>query len=259
MELITFNKTEYKRIERFRIATGAVAIFAAVLCGLGTLSTFRLVDLWGISSILISTIGGLFVIGAMILVAIFVFAYYGKKKTSLWGVSAFLMVASQAMMVLLSIKSVSGYSESIIPLFTVSSIITPLLSCIIFLLIAFAWFKQKKINVKVLSIILILLSLLTGVVPRIIIPISEGTFNVINLLGQLFASLYIVPYLLFLPFCSKSHKRVSEDSANSHIQEQEVLIGDLNFQLTSLKRDFENGKITKQEFEFRKRSLIDKL
>lgn len=257
MELITFNKTEYKRIERFRIATGAVAILAAVMCVPGMLSNFGSINSLGASYILIGTILSLLVLVAMILVAIFVFAYYGKKKTSLWGVSALLMAASQVMLILLSIIDLpitSEYSESVRSLFVLSNIIIPLLLFVVFLVITFAWFKEIKINVRVLSIILIFLSLLSGVIPRIFIPILQDTFNFYNIFAYLFASLlYIVPYLLFLPFCSKAHKRVSAD------QEQDVLIGDLDFQLTSLKRDFEDGKMTKQEFDFRRRSLIDKL
>ena len=68
-----------------------------------------------------------------------------------------------------------------------------------------------------------------------------------------------LPFTLFILFCPLDHKRIKKGDKHTQIQEQELMMNDLNSQLQHLKIEFENGKMTQEEYEYKRKSLVDKL
>jgi uncharacterized membrane protein len=62
----------------------------------------------------------------------------------------------------------------------------------------------------------------------------------------------LVPFLLFILFCPPTHKRVRISRANRHLRDEEL-------GLLYLKNKFESGEFTQQEYEHKRKALLDKL
>jgi uncharacterized membrane protein len=241
----------YRRIESFRIAMGVIAILAAVYSGFGILTLLMEID---------SSEYGFFVyfvtsITAMIMCAVYAFAVYGKKQSALFGLAAIIFAVGQV------VYHIWRFAVSFDELYYAASrhitgsiicLIAEILISVIFIVIALQHFgKLKSISRKLPLVIAVALELLS-----IIIQFIYGGYIGI---GIIFNLIYFVPYLLFIIFCPPIHRRVKINTADAHLQEQELMIGDINERLLHLKNEFENGKITQQEYDYKRKGLLDEL
>jgi uncharacterized membrane protein len=69
---------------------------------------------------------------------------------------------------------------------------------------------------------------------------------------EILGLLYFAPFLLFILFCPPTHKRIKISNVNPHLQEQEL-------EMLYLKNEFESGGITQQEYDHKRKALLDKL
>ncbi|MCL2079176.1 MAG: hypothetical protein FWH17_04940 [Oscillospiraceae bacterium] len=254
-ELNIYDKAaykKYKKAETFRIATGIVSIAAAIVmvCLLFLSSSFSVYLLF--LSVIFSELfhypffhypsGTVFILllyqiamlTAMIICAIYAFAVYGKKHSYLWGVAISIFAIGHILFALFALLSSS--------LISTSAIIG-----VIFLIMALQYFKKTNTPSKVLPII------------ASVLAIAQNIFGTIPVGGFLFQWLSFIPFLLFALFCPVTHKRIKRNAVNSHLQQREMILGDLTSQLQYLKGEFDSGKISQQEYEYKRKSLVDKL
>ncbi|MDR0220638.1 MAG: hypothetical protein LBI54_04430 [Lachnospiraceae bacterium] len=259
------NKT-YKQIESFRKATGITAVLAAIISlSIAVLSVlqYNLTEqgiIWGI----ISQFAGII---AMILVALYAFAIYGKRQSRLFAVSAIILMGQGVLSIRSTIDIIrldSVYNVYFSEIRNYVSLVSDIIIVLIFLLIALKHFEKLNINIKALPIIAIIAVLLQSFS---IFFIDDDFYNEfkVSLFIALFVSslftevLHIVPFALFIIFCPPNHKRMQTSFPTSPLQEQEASMQDINSQLLYLKTQFENGKISQQEYDYKRKSLVDKL
>ncbi|MDR1328064.1 MAG: hypothetical protein LBK23_00480 [Oscillospiraceae bacterium] len=212
---------EYRKIEGFRIAMGTVAVLSAVYAG------FRFLTWPASFQHIICMI-------AMAMCAIYAFAVYGEKQNGLFGFAA----------ITFAVRYVPYYIRWI-PLFfediAVLILLADILVGVIFIIIALQYFK-KSIS-KILPIVAIALEILSTIIQSIS-GFTVDIYTVFNLL-------YYVPFLLFILFCPSTHKRFKIN--------QKLMTGNVDEQLTYLKNELAYCRITQQEYDYRRKALLDEL
>ena len=229
----------------YRKATGVVAIIAAVLCIFDSLT---IGPWWGMGYIgIFNYLSRLSIFVAMSICAVHVFVL--QSQNMLFGVATAIFTGSQALEFIcgiLIVHMLGGY-------FIIQLLVTALIT-VIFLIITIQYFSRKKTVSKALPIIALVLS---GT-PIILNFLYYGYFYF--LLTNIITSIYLIPFLLFLLGCPLHYKRISGKIESTHLQEQKMIVGDfLTSQLLYLKNDFDNGRITQQEYDYQRKSLIDEL
>jgi len=151
-------------------------------------------------------------IAAMILCAIHIFAFYGKKKNTIWGVSAVLIAGAKfyyCSSLITGIEVFSSWNEEnlyseLIELYTFS-LVSYLIIGLIFVIIALKYlFAKNKLNIRAFPIIAIVVTILSNIIPHI----TWVHFD-LSMLSLFFGWLYIVPFLLFIFFCSPINEPAS--------------------------------------------------
>jgi len=186
MEFNTTYKKAYKRIERFRIAAGIIAtliaVFNTISCGL-IISQYYFQ--YGLHMVTLPVSYLLAAIAAMVVFAIYVFVYYGKKSSFLLGVSAALMAGCGVLFIYWSVV----YKLSSLP-----SLIFSIFIIAIYVVIALKYTCSKvniNINIKALPTkVVIVLALFSRII------MGLGWVDM------------LIPFLLFTLFCPPTHKRV---------------------------------------------------
>lgn len=272
MELNSFNLKEYKKNEAFRIVTGIVAVYEVVLLCLQFfihLSDFFQFNEspWQVFFVMIY----ISMLVTMVLLAIYVFAFYGRKQSKLFGISAIFLAVQFLVCCIYTIIEIQGFSgvPSYYYYVTFFEGIIEFLYCIILVIIAFRDINGKKINIqiKILSIIsfVFIASFVIMFLVTRFTTIDYQTIGYLILGDELVSNIQFIPLILFVPFilfivfCKPEHERVKKNVTDSKLQEQEILIADIDTQLFYLKSQFENGKIDQQEYDYERRNLVDKL
>ena len=252
---------KYKKIESFRIAAGVAALTAAGLWGvrffwevfsenwayLGHLDFVSLIA--RLYYLLILPIA---IAASMVLFAVYVFTRYGRdtEQKPLLGISAVVLAACFGMFSFIAFLSVAAYGFRSI-LFVV--ILPDLLLAGIFVFIALKFFNKIRCDIHVLPIIAIALSLFST---TLFLPLIWGfSFYGEMLLDTLFSLLYLAPFLLIILFCPIT--KINSLSAN--LLQQERNAGDLSAQLMFLKNKFDSGSISQREYDYTRKTLIDRL
>lgn len=256
MELGFSNLKAYRKIESFRIATGVVAILAAiysVYSGLQYIGYIGYIGSIDDVAYILAALSSILKAAAMLMCAVFVFVFFGKKKTPIWGVAIIMMSVSVTVDLISVILNMMYHYRDFDLLFAIF-IFPDVLRSVTFLLLALRYFEKIKINIKIFPMVALVTCFLQVLIPFLIFQ------NIyIDVFSQIFNCLPAVVFLLFFFFCPATHKRVNVNVSNSHLQEQEMIIGDLSTQLLYLKNEFESGKITQQDYDYKRKSLVDKL
>ena len=182
----------------------------------------------------------------LILFLIYIFIYKGKSKNSLLGISLLLHAALILFDRLWAVMFIG--LDGLLRLNTIIGML--------YVLIAISVFKIKIDFFAKISIVIAYLLI-------IYIAYLDYSYNInyiswglrIFILGLLRP----LPLFLFIFFCPLYKKGINKYNLNSQIQEQELIMNDINSQLQDLKSEFDNGMLTQQEYENRRKSLIDKL
>jgi len=166
----------------------------------------------------------------MILFLVYVFLIYGGKNSKLLGVPLLLLL--------------------------------PIL--MIFDYLSFLRFNDA-LNIPIVMFTLVVISILRNRLNRLIkflavlVCIFMIIYTFISLPLYYFPELILssLSFTLFILFCPLDHKRMKKEDRYAQIQK--AIVKDLNSQLQDLKSEFENGRLTQEEYEYRRKSLIDKL
>jgi hypothetical protein len=276
MDSNIINGEAIKRLAGLKIAIGITAILAAIGWVIviaqeirfltDTIGSFSFSLLW-----LVNYLHIIATIIAMIIIVIYIFVYYGKKWSPLFGVSAIILtVKSVYMLIITAIFTIQlyhqgryysenyGYMDTSASLlkYEYIQLILVIIIGLMFLLIALKCFGKLKANIKAVPIIALIAILFSHIFPHFILDSDSYRTNIFSVIADL---LHIVPFILFILFCPSLHKRPKKVMATSPLQEQEAIMQDINSQLLYLKTQFENCKISQQEYDYKRKSLVDKL
>jgi len=242
MELNRSSMAAYKRIEHFRIVTGIIAIFAFLLLFLNFFHSLQFVS--QIQFYIIFLFCDISIILSMILYAVYAFTYYGIKQSNFFRIALLLFAVGNVLVGLRPFLRLLDPSMNFGPQLYDHNIysILSLLIGVIYFVIALRHFNKPMSTAKILSIFAL-------------IPIGLSFI----LLRNLLVIVNNAPFILFILYCPQDHKRVKIDISNSQLQEQKMIMGDINSQLLYLKSEFESGKITQQEYDYKRKSLVDRL
>ncbi|PKM38959.1 MAG: hypothetical protein CVV04_11560 [Firmicutes bacterium HGW-Firmicutes-9] len=262
MEKNSFDRATFRKIEGFRIATGVLAIIAALWLISRFVQYIKITDDFayqmGTFYLLIGKLNVIFSFIALVLFAIFVLFLYGRTDNTLGAISILVMSfvsASSIMLIIIRIIKYAATSNGLeLFLSIITGIIFPLVSSIILLLIALTWLKKISISVKFLPIVLIGISFFSYFLTSIVL----GFFEVQLVRFYLLDSLFLFALLMFTVFCPLTYRKVKANVQSSFSKQQEIL-SDLDSQLLLLKNEFDRGNISPKEYESRRKLLIDKL
>jgi hypothetical protein len=229
----------YKRAEIFRLIAGITAILAAVFSvGMSIYGIVLFISrvlpyihmlppigyirpLHTVSGI-ISALNPLAVFVPMILFAVFAFFFYGKKKNTLFKVSALLLAGSWLIAAVPNMLDVFGnlrYVSRFFAMYLIDRILGVLVcAAVAAVLIVMALTYRKKVSsiikvLSVISVVLIFISTFFLVFMSIIIDSSYylRIDNLVSLIATvIFRLLQVTPFLLFVFFCPPGHKRVEQ-------------------------------------------------
>ena len=212
MEPEKFDMASYKKAENIRITTGIIAIAVAALYLLPP--AFLSPHYFSISYLRIGW-SDFIIIAAMIAFAIYVFVFFGKKKSPLLGISAILAAVFIIFASVRIILIMSGYGLRLPPS-TVRTLIFRIIIGIIIVILAIHYFKRITLIAKLLPIVAFALT--------IFFPTGLSGFNLMVFelsFIRILSSLYLIPFLLFGFFCPLSHKRIVIDASPVSIQKQD--------------------------------------
>ena len=201
LDVDSIGRSTRNRNKGVGIAAGIVAIISALY------NAFRIYN--SIIMVFIpQIIYQLFAIAAMVMCAIYAFAVYGKKQSTLLGISAIAIVAgavSGAINELLIIIRYSSFSSLLDIGIGVILIHLDILFCVLFIMVAIGFFKHNaNSRIKVLIIIVAAVSAFQSTFSIIYYVISMSRYNdnmleyiLIDIIHSFFGLLYLVPFLLF--------------------------------------------------------------
>jgi len=259
MEVNVFNKDEYKKIEGFKLATGILCIIAALY------SIYRSGFIQGFGFFMtpflfVTTIlAQITLIASMMLFAVYLFALYGKKQSKLLVIAVLIFAGNKIISAFLNIGILIYLPEymgiTLPPRLIVdflSTAIAGILICVLFIVIAISLLKNKPRISKLMPLIALGIAIIPLLLRLFSPPVSVNLENILDFI-------YYIPFILFNFGCSQNHKRVALNTSNSRLLEQDMIIGDLNAQLQYLKNEYDNGRITQQEYDYKRKGLVDKL
>jgi hypothetical protein len=259
----------------FKIVTGAMAILAVICNGILLSKNMEIhaeyVEYDAYSSSFEARIEALtyyilphvVTIIAMIVLALYIFMYHGKKWSPLLGLSALLIAAQKILFSIGDIYWIKIFPDMADAYYDYSIeikefyifLIADILIALVFLLIALTYFEKLKVGQIVIKVLPII-AMVVFFIPKLILVFGEAIYFVADIS-------YIIVYILFAFLCSPPNKRIKAIAQKPHLPQQEMITTgmstDLNSQLLFLKNEYENGSITEQEYEQKKKSLIDKL
>ena len=197
------RKPSYKKIERFRIATGVVAIVFGAICAIGTVFGF---EHYGSPVPSYAPLAA-----ALFLCAVHAFAYYGKKQGRVFEIAMFLFAGAHLIRVLNIITSavlsipryfyVLLYPQGIV-------LVMALLTAAVVFATALQYYKKSGHISKALPIVMVVLAAISLLIFFImfIVIISNGDvfYELVNPVDII---LYL-PFLLFLFGCPPEHRRI---------------------------------------------------
>ena len=244
------------KAKKVTIASGVVAIVAAIIAIQGFIHTLALHIEWGINISIFFLLGidPIVTVLSMVLCAVYVFAFYGKKKSPLLGISVMLLAALHAL-TCISLVSTMNFLYPDFRSYFLFLIVTGILNAIIFVLMAIKFFSMKPgVSINIFPVVAIIIAMTSSIVPMVILEIVS--FSIFTLISRW---LYIVPFLLIALLSPTAKAELIDNASPYRMQEQEVVNGDINAQLHYLKKEFDSGRISIQEYDYRRKILIDML
>jgi len=203
--------------KKFAIASGIVAILAAALNVVGLVQSIIRLRGWdfnlSLSFYFYNTIGSIVMVLSMVLIAVYVFAFYGRKKSPLFAISSLLITAIQiytCIRLVITILSPGVWSYTYIRSYYSFQLIIGVLSVVVFVMMTIKFFSMKpSASIKAFPIIAAALTVISSIVPRFFLNAIQTN---INILGIVSSWLHIVPFLLFALFCLKGNVELSHST-----------------------------------------------
>ena len=166
--------------------------FIIVWDAVGHVSIFDLVDYVSILNWVL--IRPLTFITAMILCAVYVFVYYGKKQSTFLGVSAIIIALWYFFTLAMSVVFRMRFTS-----FTASYILDTLANTLIiinFVLISLKCFGKIKFNIKLMPAITTVITICT----TILLSIIDNYFSAAIFLDAIYDASFLVPFLIVILF-----------------------------------------------------------
>ena len=170
-----------------------------------------------------SQLAGVPLIIAMIMFAVYVFGFYGKKNTSLVGFSAIMIVVGKFLLIVMNIFSTlhmlifARYLVSYEWFFSilVYNIVIFLFSIaisIVLIIIGLRYFNKIDVNIIAISSVYVILSILHVL---IISLLAVGLNFETNIYADLLSFIDLVPFLLFAFICPSFEEKAENEIDNN--------------------------------------------
>jgi len=239
-----FNNESRGKIEGFSIAAGVVAALTALYRTFHLWQHIRLLNEFNLPVHMTAFISPVATIAAMIVFAVYVFVFYGRQQSPLMGISAAIVAGWHFYFIYIFI-SVPHTNSSI----HILNMIRVILTSAIFVVIALKYLTNKvNFNIKVLPVVALAMATIMPVMSSVILGFRLSVTNF------LLTSSHFVPFVLFILFCPQTYQKVSQK-----VNKSVIVTGDLNSQLLYFKTEFESGRISQQEYDLKRKNLMDKL
>jgi hypothetical protein len=205
LEFDYYSADANRKIRSFAIASGAAAILAIAFNCYQVFQTLNFYANLDLPTPIVLFIRPLAVVAAMIMCATHAFAFYGKKKSPLWGISAAILAGFYIFLCVMQVFGTYMYSTmGIVHMlrYNVAVSVVSFVLGVVFAILALKYLVQKvKINIKALPIIALAVLVASGITTPFLL---EGF--VYDGIGLYMASiplgsLFIVPFMLFALFC----------------------------------------------------------
>lgn len=252
-----YGPKAYARTEKFRIAVADMATIAAIisllsiLCGLGYRSFLDLVSFSFISGC-----------AAAILLAVFMRSVYGIKKSRLLLSLSLIFMSILQLITCFETAWAFGYSYHLIVWVLW---ILNLISLVSYAVLAVSFIKApgkdaiRRIFAAAAAAATLVNFLLWGIIiGRFYFEAIMIAVMIIVMIVPVSSLLFPAAILLFVFNCPLDHKRIKTEPKGS-AQEQAVVLDDIGSQLSYLKSLYESGKINDQEYELKRRQLVDRV
>lgn len=245
------SQINLKKIEGFKIATGISALAAIIIILIPEIPfLYYYISYY--------TLHPLAIIVSLALMAIYAFAFYGKKGNNLLIIATSIFALAFLLNIILLIIDISPHISELFDLkyfksfiAIISYFLINLASFIIFSVISVLLIRSKKLP-KIINL-LPLIILIISIIVEITFIVALGKYFY---MWSFLDLIKFVPFAIFLMFCPLDYKRAG---APSELQQQIQKADSINSQLIYLKNQYESGIISKDEYDYRRKSLLDQL